>query len=103
MKAKKVEKVITTLKDRIGHPLEKYLTEISTWVANLKGRLKKNISNRVTDFSTILNCCNVFEVSHVTLERSVVSKMFRGDTISKLFYDFFLFVSEFNTSQTNRS
>ena len=30
MKTKKVEKVMTTLKDRIGHPLKKHLTEIST-------------------------------------------------------------------------
>ena len=90
MKANKIEKIITTLKDRIGHPLKKYLTEISTWVANLKGRLKKNISDRITNFSHILNCCNVSEISYVTLKRSVVSKIFRGDPICKLFYDFFL-------------
>ena len=32
MKTKKVEKVITTLKDQIGHPLKKHLTEILTRV-----------------------------------------------------------------------
>ena len=30
MKTKKVEKVITTLKDRIGHPLKRHPTEIPT-------------------------------------------------------------------------
>ena len=30
MKAKKVKKVITTRKDRIGHPLKRHLTEILT-------------------------------------------------------------------------
>ena len=30
MKTKKVEKVITTVKDRIGHPLKRHLTETST-------------------------------------------------------------------------
>ena len=30
MKTKKVEKVIATLKDRIGHPLKRHLTEIPT-------------------------------------------------------------------------
>ena len=30
MKIKTVEKVITALKDTIGHPLKRYLTEIST-------------------------------------------------------------------------
>ena len=33
---KKVEKVITTLKDWIGHPLKRHLTETLTWVNNLK-------------------------------------------------------------------
>ena len=36
MKTKKVEKVIATLKDRIGHPLKRYFTETLTWVNNLK-------------------------------------------------------------------
>ena len=27
---KKIEKIITALKDRIGHPLKRHLTEIST-------------------------------------------------------------------------
>ena len=40
MKTKKVGKVITTLKDRIGHPLKKHLTEILTQVNNLKTFLK---------------------------------------------------------------
>ena len=35
MKAKKVEKVVTTLKDRIGLPLKRHLTEILTRVNNL--------------------------------------------------------------------
>ena len=35
-KTKKVEKVMTTLKDRIGHPLKRHLTEILTRVNNLK-------------------------------------------------------------------
>ena len=39
MKTKKAEKVITTLKDRIGHPLKRHLTEISTRVNNLKSAL----------------------------------------------------------------
>ena len=30
MKTKKVEKILTTLKDRIGHPLKRHFTEIST-------------------------------------------------------------------------
>ena len=30
MKTKKVEKVITTLKDRTDHPLKRHLTEIAT-------------------------------------------------------------------------
>ena len=30
MKTKKVEKVITTLKDRSGHALKRHLTEITT-------------------------------------------------------------------------
>ena len=30
MKTNKEEKVITTLKDRIGHPLKRHLTEITT-------------------------------------------------------------------------
>ena len=30
MERKKVEKVITTLKDRIGHPLKRHPTEIQT-------------------------------------------------------------------------
>ena len=36
MEAKKVEKVITTPKDRNGHPLKRHLTEIKTRVNNLK-------------------------------------------------------------------
>ena len=36
MKTKKVEKVITTLKNQIGHPLKRHLTEIPTWVNHLK-------------------------------------------------------------------
>ena len=35
MKTKKVDKVITTLKDWIGHPLKRHLTETLTWVNNL--------------------------------------------------------------------
>ena len=35
MKTNKVEKVITTLKNRIAHPLKRHLTEISTGVNNL--------------------------------------------------------------------
>ena len=30
MKTKKIEKVITTLKDKIGHPLKRHPTEIPT-------------------------------------------------------------------------
>ena len=36
MKTKKVEKVITILNERIGHPLKRHLTEIKTRVNNLK-------------------------------------------------------------------
>ena len=36
MKTKKVEKVITTLKDWICHPLKRHLTETLTQVNNLK-------------------------------------------------------------------
>ena len=36
MKTKKVEKLITTLKDWIGHPLKRHFTETLTWVNNLK-------------------------------------------------------------------
>ena len=36
MKIKKVEKVITTLNNRIGHPLKRHLTEIPTRFNNLK-------------------------------------------------------------------
>ena len=36
MKTKKVEKVITTLKDRIGHPLKRHFTEIPTQVNNFE-------------------------------------------------------------------
>ena len=36
MKTKKVEKVITTLKDRIGHPLKRHLTETPARVNNRK-------------------------------------------------------------------
>ena len=35
MKTTKVENVITTLKDRIYHPLKRHLTEIPTRVNNL--------------------------------------------------------------------
>ena len=35
MKTKKVEEVITTLKDRNGHPLKKHLTEIPTSVERI--------------------------------------------------------------------
>ena len=35
MKTKQVEKVITAHKYRIGHPLKRHLTEISTCVNNL--------------------------------------------------------------------
>ena len=38
MKTEKVEKVITAVKDRIGHPLKRHLTELSTWVNNLNIR-----------------------------------------------------------------
>ena len=40
MKTRKVEKVITTLKDSIGHFLKRHLTETLTRVNNLKIRLK---------------------------------------------------------------
>ena len=39
MKTKKIEKVITTLKDRIGHPLKRHLTEILTWSTTLSAEL----------------------------------------------------------------
>ena len=48
MKTKKVKKVITTLKDRIGHPSKRHLTEISTRVNNLKSTA--NVKSR-TDSS----------------------------------------------------
>ena len=38
MKTKKVEKVIATLTDRIGHPLIRHPTEIPTQAKNLKVR-----------------------------------------------------------------
>ena len=44
MKTKKVEKAITTLKDGIGHPLKRHLTEILTRVNNLKAWMSTNTS-----------------------------------------------------------
>ena len=38
MKKNKVEKVLTTLKDRIGHRLIRHLTDIPTRVNNLNTR-----------------------------------------------------------------
>ena len=40
MKTKKVEKVITTLKDRIGHHLKGHLTEITTQANNLNSLMQ---------------------------------------------------------------
>ena len=38
MKTKEVDKVVTTPKNRIGHPLKRHLTELSTLVNNLSVR-----------------------------------------------------------------
>ena len=44
MKTKEAEKVITTLKDRIGHSLKWHFTEIPTSVNNLN-RLKNSVAS----------------------------------------------------------
>ena len=79
MKTKKVEKVITTLKDRIDHPLKRHLTEIPTQVKNLNGTRLPQI--------TVL-CCPVYQtnshlgLSDITLVFSI-KQLFRRSAISQ--------------------
>ena len=59
MKTKKVEKVITALKDRIRHLLKRHFAEISTSVNNLKlPYSQRSLHGRVdkSEYSVILYC-----------------------------------------------
>ena len=51
--------------------------------------LKKNMfKDRMTSFSPVLNLRVLNEISHVTLERSVVSIIRWGDPTGRLFHNF---------------
>ena len=74
MKTKKVEKVITTLKDRIGHHLKRHLTEIPTRVNNLEAYLsitprhlgyyfQISCSKSVTPISSLSNIFQVVQIA----------------------------------------
>ena len=70
MKTKKVEKVITTLKDRIGHHLTRHLTEIPTRVNNLEAYLSITPRHlgyyfQITCSKTISSLSNIFQVVQI--------------------------------------
>ena len=73
MKTKKVEKVMATLKDPLGHPLKRQLAEIPTQVNNL------NSLNYFVLFNVISHGCIKF-LSH----SSILKDQLLGNKVSCL-------------------
>ena len=68
------KKVITTLKDRIGHPLERHLTEISTRVNNFKDFRMVQFHDRMGSESHLIEC-SPSGSNHLVFDRGTDAKL----------------------------